>query len=222
MLTIQNLLVEDATLPPALPYMTPYTVSGQASGSSPTFSPLDLPGLQLWLRGDLGITIATGVSVWADQSGSGNNVVQASGSLQPAYNTVTINGQLCVVGNGTNQYLQSGSSAFNTGALTVLFVAQQTVGGSTHVPLSFQISGHNIWGCVFNGAASNFLIDSLVLPTGTTDAFSEFIEVLGNFNLGDYWPGPVAEVIVYKRALVATELATLHAYLSARYAIPLI
>jgi hypothetical protein len=36
-----------------------------------------------WYRLGLGITTATGVSAWADQSGNGRNAVQATGSLQP-------------------------------------------------------------------------------------------------------------------------------------------
>lgn len=52
------------------------------------FQPIDLPGLFLWLRGDLGITIGVGVSAWADQSGFGDpnhNEVQAVGVQQPTY-----------------------------------------------------------------------------------------------------------------------------------------
>lgn len=41
---------------------------------------------QLWLRADLGITVATGVSQWADQSGNGNHVVQATPVRQPEFN----------------------------------------------------------------------------------------------------------------------------------------
>ena len=37
----------------------------------------------LWLRADQGITIATGVSQWADLSGFGNHFVQAMGGNQP-------------------------------------------------------------------------------------------------------------------------------------------
>jgi hypothetical protein len=50
-------------------------------GTSP-FNPNALSP-QVWLRSDLGITLATGVSVWADQSGNGNNVVQATTAKQP-------------------------------------------------------------------------------------------------------------------------------------------
>ena len=42
-----------------------------------TFTPASLPGLILWLRGDMGITLAGAkVSAWADQSGNGNDFTQ--------------------------------------------------------------------------------------------------------------------------------------------------
>lgn len=49
------------------------------------WSPRALSGLVLWVRSDLGITLGTGISAWADQSGNGNNLVQATGTKQPAY-----------------------------------------------------------------------------------------------------------------------------------------
>jgi len=53
-------------------------------------NPLAIPNCVAWYRADLGVTIATGVSAWADQSGSGDankNVAQATGSKQPTRNT---------------------------------------------------------------------------------------------------------------------------------------
>lgn len=50
-----------------------------------SFRPTQLPGLVLWTRADLGITIATGVSAWTDQSGTGNNLAQPTGANQPAF-----------------------------------------------------------------------------------------------------------------------------------------
>lgn len=41
-----------------------------------------------WVRADLGITIGTGVSAWADQSGNGHHFSQATGSAQPTYTAV--------------------------------------------------------------------------------------------------------------------------------------
>ena len=39
----------------------------------------------LWLRSDLGVTVAAGVSSWADHGGNGYHAVQAVGSRQPEY-----------------------------------------------------------------------------------------------------------------------------------------
>jgi hypothetical protein len=44
------------------------------------------PGVVDWLESDLGITLnVSAVSAWADQSGLGNNAVQATGAAQPSY-----------------------------------------------------------------------------------------------------------------------------------------
>jgi hypothetical protein len=45
------------------------------------------PGLKLWLRGDMGITLGVGSNVitWADQSGNGNDYSQPSAAVQPTY-----------------------------------------------------------------------------------------------------------------------------------------
>ncbi len=58
-------------------------------GAAAAFSPTSISGIAGWWRADLGRTIATGVSQWNDQSGSGDanrNLVQATGSKQPTYN----------------------------------------------------------------------------------------------------------------------------------------
>ena len=56
--------------------------------SAAPWSPLNVTSaaIKLWLRADKGTTIATGVSAWADQSGTGDankNATQATGSMQP-------------------------------------------------------------------------------------------------------------------------------------------
>jgi len=58
-------------------------------GGPAIFTPRSIPGLVAWYRADLGVTIATGVSGWADQSGTGDankNLAQATGSAQPTRN----------------------------------------------------------------------------------------------------------------------------------------
>ena len=51
----------------------------------PPFLPSSIPNLALWVRADVGITVVTGVSVWADQSGNGHNLIQATTGNQPTY-----------------------------------------------------------------------------------------------------------------------------------------
>lgn len=76
------------------------------------FSPLDISGLVLWLRSDLGVTLnGSNVSAWADQSGQGNNVSQGTGAQQPPYvaSDASFGGQPSLTfTNGSHQNLGSG------------------------------------------------------------------------------------------------------------------
>jgi hypothetical protein len=87
-------------------------VTGQ-TGNWQGFSPLWIPGVVLWLRSDLGITKATGVSTWADQSGHGYNLTQATGSEQPTYPGATANG---IAGLGFSATASSAISSSATGS----------------------------------------------------------------------------------------------------------
>jgi len=123
---LQNVMVEDADLPALLPQIP--SGRGQASGSSPTFSPLDIVGASLWLRADLGITISTGVSAWADQSSAGNIFVQGTAGNQPNYTTNAYNGQPAVGGPDAARYLQCASIAtLGTTASIVITCSQSSV-----------------------------------------------------------------------------------------------
>ena len=51
------------------------------------WTPADL-GAVFWVRGDLGVTVETGVSAWADQSGAGRHLVQATTTMQPAIGAI--------------------------------------------------------------------------------------------------------------------------------------
>jgi hypothetical protein len=91
------------------------------------FNPLSISGLSLWLdAADAStITVSTGVSVWADKSGSGLNAAQATGGKQPAYST-TINGKNVVTFQGTDDTMQIGANAaFNATSQTLIVVSRQ-------------------------------------------------------------------------------------------------
>lgn len=83
-----------------------------------------IAGCQLWLRGDLGITTATGVSAWADQSGKGNHFTQATGANQPALVASNIGGQPGLRFNGTSHKMAgpTGSSIFSASSAWMYLV----------------------------------------------------------------------------------------------------
>jgi len=97
------------------------------------FSPKKLSGLVIWLRSDLGITIGTGVSTWADQSGNGNDVTQATGSKQPAYtaSSAVFNNKPCLRGDGVDDVLANTGTVWPTSTLTVFAVLASVSGGTT-------------------------------------------------------------------------------------------
>ncbi len=66
-------------------------VTGKKRDSAP-FAPTSITGLELWVRGDLGVTqVAGAVSSWADQSGKGDanrNLVQSVAGKKPTLNAI--------------------------------------------------------------------------------------------------------------------------------------
>lgn len=81
-------------------------------GTYPPIPVADTPplaNLLQWVKGDAGVTQAGGfVSVWADQSGNGNDLVQATGANQPTYDggaTINIEGIPAISFDSGNQEL---------------------------------------------------------------------------------------------------------------------
>lgn len=86
---------------------------GAQLGGAPSFTPKSIAGIKSWVRADLGITIVTGVSAWADQSGGGINWTQANTTLQPTIGS-GINGLPTLVFDGTGDRLQASNTVANT------------------------------------------------------------------------------------------------------------
>lgn len=83
------------------------------------FSPLDIAGLQLWLRADAGayqdaamttpaVLDADPVGGWADQSGNGNHVTQATAGSRPILKLAIQNGLPVVRFDGADDYMSGG------------------------------------------------------------------------------------------------------------------
>jgi len=93
-------------------------------------TPADLTDVELWLRADLGVTQSGGqVSTWADQSGNGNDFVQATGANKPTTG-VTVAGQTALDFSGS-QWLHC-TNSFNFRPMWVFVICERT-GTSSNV-----------------------------------------------------------------------------------------
>lgn len=72
----------------------------------PPWTPADITSVtrRFWLRSDLGITLGTGVSAWADQYGL-HSATQGTGANQPALTASAIDGHPAVTFDGSNDSL---------------------------------------------------------------------------------------------------------------------
>lgn len=128
-------------------------------------------GLKLWLRADVGVERISGaVSLWADQSGSGNDVFQGTAGNRPTYQVGVINGQPVVRFNGTSHTLVS-AAAIKPSNITVMAVYRPTAAGTspTLISQSYNVSATNGWG-LRAGANSNLVpyADLNINATATT------------------------------------------------------
>jgi hypothetical protein len=90
-------------------FQVPYSgYSGVAQATTRT-NGLTMPfdSLALWLRADLGVLTNTSgqISVWADQSGGGNNASQTTTNAQPVWVSTALNGCPVVHFNGAHSFL---------------------------------------------------------------------------------------------------------------------
>lgn len=124
------------------------------------FVPTSIPGCQLWLRADLGITISTGVSQWNDQSGTGHNVTQATTGNQPTYFTSGGPNNLPYInfgaGGTTVGLFNAGASPISATNCTLFIVLQTTNPGlaSFQFAMGFGVSNGIQMGVPDNSARS--------------------------------------------------------------------
>ncbi len=104
----------------------------------------DLADLTAWYRGNSGVTTdANGVNAWADQSGNGYDVTQATDAKKPD-NTDTQNGLTVITFDGTDDELAYGVSLFTAISQpnTIFLVYQWTyLDGNARIPLDGDGSG---------------------------------------------------------------------------------
>lgn len=103
--------------------------------SPPIWSPTNIAGCKLWLKADAGITKdgSDAVSVWADQSGNGNDATQGTGDYQPLWVDATLNGKPVIRFDGINDFLSGSDAGMPTGDVTVFAVVKSI---ENPIPLS--------------------------------------------------------------------------------------
>ncbi|KKN74676.1 hypothetical protein LCGC14_0388780 [marine sediment metagenome] len=90
-------------------------LSGSNNINPALFSPNDIANLLVWLRSDMGVTKdgSDAVSLWADQSSNGNDVVQAVGSKQPTWLSSQLDSKPAISFDGVDDLLKSVSFIWN-------------------------------------------------------------------------------------------------------------
>lgn len=138
--------------------------AGADSGGTRSFSPLDLSPLA-WYRADpIAITLnGSDVSAWADQSGNGHHLLQATPANQPLYTAADANFNnqpsltftaansdvmQCLTGGLNGNQVHSVFAVIRTGALAGAFAGYVYMGRSSGVNGSSgigQSNGNNAW-----------------------------------------------------------------------------
>ena len=124
--------------------LCPFLSNSQSPGGVST-------NLRTWVKGDVGVTGTTNVSVWADQSGLGNNFSQGTVANQPALVTNDINGHATINFSGSTTIMTPGAAVANLNT-TVFTVAIPMINTS--------------WRTMFRGTASDHPL--IVQSGGTT------------------------------------------------------
>ncbi len=140
------------------------------------FKPTEITGLQWWLRADLGTTIATGVSVWADQSGNADvnrNALQATGSKQPTLNVsdpAFNNRSTLSFASASNQSLSTGAWSVPLNQPCTIFICGSDDGTVTNQTYLFNPGGVAYLICTNNGGAGVDMYSGafLNIPGGNT------------------------------------------------------
>lgn len=179
------------------------------SSTSKGWSPASIPGLSTWYRSDLGITMGTGVKIWADQSGGGHDLVQNTGTLQPALITNQLNGFSALRFDGVDDCMQTllftygppatifavfkvrayanmtsiydGSVTF-TGTLRMQPASPSVVtyaGVNLFDATNLPLAAYTLSTVIFNGASSVIQFGNVAQTTGDTGA-----NPIGGFTLG--------------------------------------
>ncbi|MCR4300719.1 MAG: hypothetical protein NUV51_03840 [Sulfuricaulis sp.] len=211
------------------------------NAAASSYLPSDNPAsLVAWFRMGVGVTVTgAGVSTWADQSGNGNDLLQATDTNRPAYD-----GSAIITFDGADNFMRCVAFTLNQ-PTQVSMLMKEITGGNTKLFCDgniadtldiFQVSvassairlyagalgptnsvGHvgsfMVLTALFSGAASSLLINADTLATGNAGANNA-----GGFTLGSAAGGGDLSNIAVKEIILrdvddAAIRADDHAYL---------
>ena len=195
------------------------------------------------------LTIETGVSQWSDLSGNGRHLAQTTLNNQPAVATSAINSRPALDFDGSNDNLSATFTLSHpvrifcvgnfraTGGQNQLFDGTATntmrmyIGGATEVAMFAganlpatvaSVNGWFVWECFFNGASSSLTRNGTTLASGNAGSNTTVgglrLAVLGS-GLSNFTNCQIAEVVLYSRAITASEASSVRSYLGGKYAI---
>jgi hypothetical protein len=175
--------------------------------SAAEFNPNSIPGLQLWLKADAGVTLSgSNVTAWADQSGNGRNATPNDPTDKPLFNASDKNGNPTISLTSMSDYVErvftissnplgaSGSTAFS-----VQYVEDVCGDSDDNGPIfgNFGATGNGVqthypYGpdCyVYDAFATTSRKEGLTSPTTISDAWSIYSVHSTNGEWKDYVNG---------------------------------
>jgi hypothetical protein len=204
--------------------------------------PAGVTGLTLWLDASqlTGLSDGATLNTWNEMSGLGNHATRTTGA--PTYETNELNARPVVrfpVGNGA-----SFSFPRMTNIRTVFWVMKQQnpsemkfllgdttdyhfhrgtvtpskIWHSTYTSSRIKDGTTSLNGLAVNGTTTNLPVGWNLLSVTTTDVVNASNLSADRTN-GRSWEGDIAEVMIYNRALSATESEQISSYLTAKYAL---
>lgn len=223
-----------------LPHWSTISVLGRSrkSAQAPILYPSTLSGLTLWVR----VAAATGfadndpVGSIADLSPT-NATITSTGSDRPLYKTGIVNGKPVLRFDGSSDCLVisesistrevwavANSSAASFSGNRFLYGGSQAwiVGSGTAPGTNLLVVSGLQPHLVNNAVTASFLPMSTFKSVGVyrTSAVSNTSLTIGKFYSGGFaWPGDLAELVTFNRALTTQERADLHAYFQSEYAL---
>lgn len=212
-----------------------------AGGGRRIIDPSTLPNLAAWYRKGVGVTESGGlVSAWADQSGNGRNLVQATGTNQPALQgdgsilfdgidnsmlatftrnqpqTVYVLGKQVTWAN-TERWFDGSTGDRGTLQQTTASPQIRIFAGTGMGNISLAVDTYGIIASVFNGANSVLQLNLGTPVTGDTGSGGD----MTGFRLGSRGDGAgafgnvqIKEILIYAAAHDATTRQKVIEYLA--------